>query len=156
MILGYTKKSVAASWIFLGYCLGNFVGPLLFKPKDAPVYAPGFTAVVITSLIAAALALCYRFLAMWENKKRDKSGVLEDYEHAYDDDLTDTKVMCDPIILQRSCKTNRHWCRILNSDINFEIDHCALSQALDFRLLCQLKRGRCQHHCPGVNRWNAG
>ena len=23
---GYTKKSVTASWIFLGYCLGNFVG----------------------------------------------------------------------------------------------------------------------------------
>lgn len=48
---GYTKKSVTASGIFLGYCLGalsdifndkehtdkcvgNFVGPLVFKPED--------------------------------------------------------------------------------------------------------------------------
>jgi hypothetical protein len=35
---GYTKKSVTASGIFLGYCLGNFVGPLLFKTQDAPRY----------------------------------------------------------------------------------------------------------------------
>jgi hypothetical protein len=30
---------------------------------------------------------------MWENRRRDKVGILEDYEHAYDDDLTDIKVM---------------------------------------------------------------
>jgi hypothetical protein len=89
---GYTKKSVAASFIFLGYCFGNFVGPLLFKESDAPVYAPGFTAVVITSVIAAVLSVVYRYLSLWENKKRDKVGILEDYEHAYEDDLTDTKV----------------------------------------------------------------
>lgn len=94
-MIGYTKKSVTASWIFLGYCLGNFVGPQLFKPEDAPVYAPGFEAVVITSIIAAALSLVYRYLSMWENKRRDKAGILENYEHAYDDDLTDTMVSHD-------------------------------------------------------------
>ncbi|KAK3054088.1 hypothetical protein LTR09_004866 [Extremus antarcticus] len=88
---GYTKKSVSASWIFLGYCLGNFVGPLLFKTEDAPVYAPGFQAVVITSLLVAVLAVVYRYLSIWENKKRDKGGIMEAYEHAYDDDLTDRK-----------------------------------------------------------------
>jgi hypothetical protein len=35
---GYTKKSVTASGIFLGYCLGNFVGPLVFKTKDGKSY----------------------------------------------------------------------------------------------------------------------
>lgn len=78
--------------MFLGYCLGNFVGPLLFHDKDAPKYAPGFIAVVITSITAALLAVAYRFLSIWENRRRDNSGVLEDYEHAYDDDLTDIKV----------------------------------------------------------------
>ena len=68
------------------------LGPLIFKPKDAPRYAPGFEAVVITSVLAAALSLVYRFLSIWENKKRDKAGILENYEHAYDDDLTDLKV----------------------------------------------------------------
>ena len=67
-------------------------GPLLFKEEDAPGYAPGWIAVVITSIITSILALVYRYLSMWENKRRDKAGIMEDYEHAYEDDLTDMKV----------------------------------------------------------------
>ena len=69
--------------------LGNFVGPLLFKPQDAPVYAPGFIAVLITSIVAAALAIVYRYVCIWDNRKRDRSGTMEAFEHAYEDDLTD-------------------------------------------------------------------
>ena len=72
-------------------CPGNFVGPLLFKPKDAPVYAPGFIAVLITSIIAAFLAIVYRYICIWDNRKRDKSGTMEGFEHAYEDDLTDMR-----------------------------------------------------------------
>lgn len=70
---------------------GNFVGPLLFKTKDSPRYIPGFIATVITSIVAALLAIVYRFVCMWENKRRDKLGA-EAYDHAYEDDLTDMKV----------------------------------------------------------------
>ncbi|KAF2710354.1 MFS transporter [Pleomassaria siparia CBS 279.74] len=86
---GYTKRSVTSSGIFVGYCLGNFVGPLLFKPADAPVYAPGFVAVLITSIVAALLIIVYRYVCIWENRKRDRSGTMEGFEHAYEDDLTD-------------------------------------------------------------------
>lgn len=79
----------------LTYPTGNFVGPLLFKPEDAPAYAPGFMAVVITSAITAVLAVVYRYVCIWENKKRDKAGTMEGFEHAYEDDLTDMKV-CVP------------------------------------------------------------
>ena len=72
--------------------LGQFVGPLLFKPADAPTYGPGFKAVVITACVTAGLALIYRYLCIWENKHRDKAGVLEAFEHAYEDDVTDRKV----------------------------------------------------------------
>jgi len=88
---GYTKRSLASSGIFVGYCLGNFVGPLIFKPADAPEYGPGFLTVVITSIISALLSLVYRMVCVWENKKRDKAGMAEAYEHAYEDDLTDKK-----------------------------------------------------------------
>ncbi|EXJ74667.1 uncharacterized protein A1O5_01360 [Cladophialophora psammophila CBS 110553] len=88
---GYTKRSLASSGIFVGYCLGNFVGPLLFKPGDAPVYAPGFIAVIITSAVAAGLSIVYRLICVWENRKRDKAGTMEAFEHAYEDDLTDKK-----------------------------------------------------------------
>jgi hypothetical protein len=107
---GYTKRSVTSSGIFVGYCLGNFVGPLVFKPKDAPVYAPGFGIVVGTSAASACLALVYRFVCIWENRRRDTTGTMEAYEHAYGDDLTDKKVGCSqlpartdsPLILPRN------------------------------------------------------
>jgi len=88
---GYTKRTVMSSGIYIGYCLGNFVGPLLFKPHDAPGYKPGFIATSVTAIIAGLLALVYRFWCIAVNKKRDRTGVLEAFEHAYNDDLTDRK-----------------------------------------------------------------
>ena len=71
---------------------GNFLGPLLFKPQDAPRYASGFLTVVITGIVGVLLMVVYRYVCVWDNHRRDKSGVLEAYEHAYEDDLTDRKV----------------------------------------------------------------
>lgn len=68
------------------------MGPLLFKPEDSPTYGPGFKAVVITAVATAVIAVFYRYLCIWENKQRDKAGVLEAFEHAYEDDVTDRKV----------------------------------------------------------------
>ncbi|KAF2463898.1 MFS general substrate transporter [Lindgomyces ingoldianus] len=88
---GYTKRSIASSGIYIGYCLGNFVGPLVFKPADAPRYIPGFIVVTVTAIVAGLLALVYRFLCVWENRRRDRAGIMEGFEHAYEDDLTDKK-----------------------------------------------------------------
>jgi len=70
--------------------LGNFTGPLLFKPQDAPVYAPGFVAVLITAIVASVLAIVYRYVCIWDNRKRNQTGV-EGFENAFEDDLTDKK-----------------------------------------------------------------
>ncbi|KAK7217741.1 hypothetical protein V2G26_005744 [Clonostachys chloroleuca] len=88
---GYTKRSVTSSGVFFGYCLGNFVGPMVFKNSDAPGYAPGFIVTVVTSIAASVLAIVYRYVCIWENGRRDKSGVGEGFDHAYEDDLTDMK-----------------------------------------------------------------
>ncbi|KAF1948184.1 hypothetical protein CC80DRAFT_498381 [Byssothecium circinans] len=72
---GYTKQSVTSSGICVGYCLGNFVDPLVFNPKDAPVY-PGFIVVPITSIVATALSIVYRYVCIWHNKERDKTGIM--------------------------------------------------------------------------------
>ncbi|KAL5348609.1 hypothetical protein ACLOAV_006026 [Pseudogymnoascus australis] len=90
-VAGYTKRSIASSGLYIGYCLGNFVGPLLFKPVDAPLYVPGFIAVVITAIVAAGMVGLYGLVCAWDNRKRDKSGIMEGFEHAYEDDLTDLK-----------------------------------------------------------------
>lgn len=47
---------------------------------------------VITAIATAVIAVFYRYLCIWENKRRDKAGVMEAFEHAYEDDVTDRKV----------------------------------------------------------------
>ena len=49
------------------------------------------TVKVVTSAACIVLAIIYRFVCAMENKKRDKSGVEEAFDHAYEDDLTDVK-----------------------------------------------------------------
>ncbi|KAK5129872.1 hypothetical protein LTR08_002749 [Meristemomyces frigidus] len=88
---GYTKRSVGSSGMFMGYCLGNFLGPLVFKAEEAPGYRTGWITTVVTSAAAVILCIVYRAYNAWENKRRDKSGQMEAYEHAFEDDLTDRK-----------------------------------------------------------------
>ncbi|KAI6859908.1 hypothetical protein KC318_g21448, partial [Hortaea werneckii] len=68
---------------------GNFLGPLVFKENEAPYYTTGWITTVATSAGAVMLAISYRSLCRWENRRRDKSGEMEDFENAFDDDLTD-------------------------------------------------------------------
>ncbi|KAH7152586.1 major facilitator superfamily domain-containing protein [Dactylonectria macrodidyma] len=70
---GYTKRSIASSGMYICYCLENFVRPLVFKKDKAPRYESGFAVVVVTAIA------------------RDKTGTLEGFDHAYEDDLTDKK-----------------------------------------------------------------
>ncbi|KAL4865913.1 hypothetical protein BDV12DRAFT_210791 [Aspergillus spectabilis] len=88
-IAGYTKRSLSSSGLYIGYCLGNFVGPLCFREQDAPRYVPGFIVTVVTTVIAGVLVLVYRTVCLWDNRRRDATGILEGFEHAYEDDLTD-------------------------------------------------------------------
>ena len=67
------------------------MGPLVFKEEEAPIYTTGWIATVVTSAAAVVLLLVYRYICWWENKRRDKSGQMEAFEHAFEDDLTDLK-----------------------------------------------------------------
>lgn len=37
-VAGFTKKSVTSASLFVGYCVGNIVGPQFFDESDAPHY----------------------------------------------------------------------------------------------------------------------
>lgn len=50
---------------------------------------------VITAIVAGLLVLVYRIICSLENRRRDKMGTVEGFEHAYEDDLTD-KMVSDP------------------------------------------------------------
>jgi hypothetical protein len=58
---------------------------MLFKPKDAPAYAPGFIVVLATSTAAAALALVYRSVCIRENRRRDRNDTQACSDGALDD-----------------------------------------------------------------------
>ncbi|OBT73466.1 hypothetical protein VF21_07296 [Pseudogymnoascus sp. 05NY08] len=88
---GYTKRTLNAAGLFIGYCVGNLIGPLLFKPQDAPAYAPAFIGVLATALATMALIAIYWYLAIRDNNIRDEAGIPEGFDHAYEDDLTDRK-----------------------------------------------------------------
>ncbi|OAL32387.1 hypothetical protein AYO22_00409 [Fonsecaea multimorphosa] len=86
--------SIRICWLtgdtpFRGNPAGNFVAPLTFRTQDAPVYAPGLATVVATSVAVVVLSMFYRYLCLRDNRKRDETGTLEAFDHAYEDDLTD-------------------------------------------------------------------
>lgn len=68
------------------------MAPLTFRTQDAPVYAPGLATVVATSIAVVVLSMLYRCLCVRDNRKRDATGTLEAFDHAYEDDLTDKTV----------------------------------------------------------------
>lgn len=89
---GYTKRATSSAGIYVAYCVGNIIGPLVFREQDAPRYKVGFIVVVASTLAAALLLLAYRYVCLHYNRKRDRAGFMESFEHAYEDDLTDMKV----------------------------------------------------------------
>lgn len=74
-----------------GASTGNIIGPLVFRTKEAPGYPTGWKVVVSTTATAIVLSQVYRAICVRENKKRDATGIMEGFEHAYEDDLTDKK-----------------------------------------------------------------
>lgn len=64
---------------------------MVFLSKEAPGYPTGWKTTVGCSAATCALALCYRFLCVWENRKRNSTGIMEGFDNAYQDDLTDKR-----------------------------------------------------------------
>ncbi|KAL3479094.1 major facilitator superfamily domain-containing protein [Aspergillus californicus] len=85
---GFTKKSTVVALIFVGYCVGNFVGPQFFKSDEAPGYETAYTTILTCFAISIVLAAVYRVYLAWENNRRDKlQGVHIDPEEYREIDL---------------------------------------------------------------------
>ncbi|KAL2807915.1 hypothetical protein BJX63DRAFT_436568 [Aspergillus granulosus] len=64
---GHTKKTTYSAGIFIGYCVGNLIGPLLFDDDDAPRYNPGFMGVMICLAAFFVIAQLLRVYLVREN-----------------------------------------------------------------------------------------
>ncbi|WRT65967.1 uncharacterized protein IL334_002918 [Kwoniella shivajii] len=79
---GRTKKSVASTVSFVGYCAGNIVGSQLYLAKDAPLYRPGLIASAVCFGLTFVVIVMLRLYYVWVNAKRDReareSGLAEE------------------------------------------------------------------------------
>lgn len=60
---GYTKKMVVYALSYIGYSVGNIVGPLTFTSDQAPRYTGGVIAMLTCYCIALFLILIYRYVS---------------------------------------------------------------------------------------------
>ncbi|SPN99240.1 related to allantoate permease [Cephalotrichum gorgonifer] len=71
-VAGYTKKGTYAAGVWIGYCAGNIMGPLLFSAKYAPRYDESFAGILVCFVVLVVMALALRVMLSRRNKKRDE------------------------------------------------------------------------------------
>lgn len=69
---GHTKKVVTNAILFLGYCVGNIIGPFFYKTEQAPTYALGIWSMIVSHLLEVLVIVAYWILMSRENRRRDK------------------------------------------------------------------------------------
>lgn len=67
--------------------LGNIIGPLTFRGKDAPDYIPAKIAIVVTSTFACCTTALLMAYYTYENRRRD--GLMSGVEHQENSEFLD-------------------------------------------------------------------
>lgn len=67
--------------------LGNIIGPLTFRGKDAPDYIPAKIAIVVTTAFACCMTALLMAYYTYENKRRD--GLMSGVEHQENSEFLD-------------------------------------------------------------------
>ncbi|KAI5922343.1 allantoate permease [Camillea tinctor] len=73
-IAGSTKKQLTAAILFVGYCVGNIIGPQTFRDTEAPYYHSAYIAMLggyTVKLVMILVLYVYMYLA---NRARDAAG----------------------------------------------------------------------------------
>ncbi|KIJ44825.1 hypothetical protein M422DRAFT_207764 [Sphaerobolus stellatus SS14] len=69
---GYTKKTFTGATMFVGYCVGNIIGPFFVYPSQAPRYISAIQAMLAGYVIKTASGLALGAYMLWDNKRRDR------------------------------------------------------------------------------------
>ncbi|KAL4863954.1 hypothetical protein BDV12DRAFT_201597 [Aspergillus spectabilis] len=70
-IAGHTKKTVLYAWFFVGWAVGNIIGPQTFRADQAPAYTGGTVAMIVCYGVAIAMISAYGIICHRENKRRE-------------------------------------------------------------------------------------
>ncbi|KAI7525655.1 hypothetical protein KC316_g18394 [Hortaea werneckii] len=82
---GHSKKVSMGAVYFVGYCVGNIIGPQVFRDNDAPKYSHGYSGLLACLCVAIATVLAYGCLCFRENRKRDLEGAIYEPGEAFSD-----------------------------------------------------------------------
>ncbi|KAK8048777.1 hypothetical protein PG994_010507, partial [Apiospora phragmitis] len=72
-VAGWTKKTTVAAMYLIGYCVGNIIGPQVFRDKDAPQYRPAEITIVVCYAVSLVDLL---FIYMWCKRQNKKKAVI--------------------------------------------------------------------------------
>ncbi|EKM54882.1 uncharacterized protein PHACADRAFT_96377 [Phanerochaete carnosa HHB-10118-sp] len=76
-VAGGTKKACATGVIFVGYNVGNIIGPYLVNVKQAPQkYRTTWIAIIVVMVFTIVAALVLRVAWAHENARRDKDALV--------------------------------------------------------------------------------
>ncbi|KAI7169188.1 hypothetical protein KC316_g1088 [Hortaea werneckii] len=87
---GHTKKVSMNALLLMSFCLGNILGPLTFRTKDAPAYVPAKVTIVAVDSVAILSTVALLVYYRWQNTTRDRSMAGQDHKRDIEfSDLTD-------------------------------------------------------------------
>ncbi|PYH32811.1 allantoate permease [Aspergillus neoniger CBS 115656] len=69
---GHSKKLTLNAIFFIAYCVGNIIGPQVFRSTDAPSYSHGYEGLLACLVVAIVAISAYGVLCRWENQRRDR------------------------------------------------------------------------------------
>lgn len=72
-VAGYTKKTTVAALYLVAYCIGNIIGPQVFRPADAPRYKPAEITIIVCYGVCA---LDVAFIAWYYNRMNKKNEAI--------------------------------------------------------------------------------
>lgn len=67
---GHTKKTVTFAILYIGYAVGNLIGPQTFRASQAPAYTGGVVAMIVCYCVCIGLISLYWAFCVFKNKKR--------------------------------------------------------------------------------------
>ncbi|KAI9717400.1 MAG: hypothetical protein M1812_004752 [Candelaria pacifica] len=79
-VAGYTKKTTVAAMYLIAYCVGNIIGPQVFRPKDAPRYKPAEITIICCWGICVFDLLFIWWYCQYQNRKKATFRAQPEYE----------------------------------------------------------------------------
>ncbi|KAK0463735.1 major facilitator superfamily domain-containing protein [Desarmillaria tabescens] len=80
---GHTKRITTNALVLIGYCVGNFAGPFVWKKEYQPRNHVPWSLLAACNLASGILLLILRFMLATENKRRDMNRHDDTYDDVY-------------------------------------------------------------------------